>query len=415
MEAQLDDLLKDPLITSAARLWARVKERHLPIRKKDVNQYWKSRANVEVLRGRPVSTEQIKIHAFTNHIGCIQIDLMDVGRYSGHNGGTKFLLNCIDIYSRYAWSFPVPNKKPATMVPHLRKVIADVKKECKRCLITIFSDDGSEFKGVVNALLASKDIAIIRTTKKQNQAIVERFNQRIWGILNFSYFSKNQFRFVDKLPMIIRNYNDTRHQTTAQKPDSVFKDDQIPENLKWIDVTGSVEPDPIKPGDQVRVAIHRKQFEKASTALRFSQAVYTVVGKEHNRFILQDSAGKEVHEGYLLRELMLARAIEAPPIDPAPRKQLNSQVRQRRLQRQEPAFADREHTVDDSGRVSIKPRLAPANIERVRKAPVRYQSSVVPVKVAKQPVSKVAKEPLEQPAAAPTSGRTRTVPLRYRS
>ena len=370
----LEKLLDDPLITSAARLWARVKELKMPFIKRQVDDFWRGQANVEILRGKPISTTEIKIHAFTNKIGCIQIDLMDVSRYSGYNNRTKFLLNCIDVHSRYAWSFPITNKQPTAIVPHLESVIAEVEQQCPKCLITIFADDGSEFKGAVAKMLEKANISIIRTLKKQNQAIVERFNQRLWGILTFSYFSKDNFKFVDKLPQIISGYNASKHGTTKKTPNQVFLNDQTPASVKVIDLNEQVI-DPVKVGDKVRVFRSRKQFEKASTSLKFSPEVYTVSGKEHNRYLVENSKGEQLDSAFLPRELSLSKAASVPV---NVRQALNKTVRKRIVQKREPAFSDARHTVDDDGNVFVDPRIAQSGKRITRKKPV----DATPVKQA---------------------------------
>ena len=45
--------------------------------------------------------------------GSFQADLMDLQRFARWKKGFKYLLNIIDIYSRYAWSFLIKTKKPS--------------------------------------------------------------------------------------------------------------------------------------------------------------------------------------------------------------------------------------------------------------------------------------------------------------
>src|SRR3954465_7551048 len=40
-----------------------------------------------------------------------QIDLADLTSLAAHNDGFKFLLTCIDCFSRYAWAVPIKDKK----------------------------------------------------------------------------------------------------------------------------------------------------------------------------------------------------------------------------------------------------------------------------------------------------------------
>ena len=48
---------------------------------------------------------------FTNGIRDLwQTDLVDMQSLSNHNDGLKFLLTCIDTFSKYAWIRPLKNK-----------------------------------------------------------------------------------------------------------------------------------------------------------------------------------------------------------------------------------------------------------------------------------------------------------------
>ena len=47
-----------------------------------------------------------------NHIDEIHsCDLVDMGKYSRLNRGYKYIFTNIDIFSKYAWSFPIKSKK----------------------------------------------------------------------------------------------------------------------------------------------------------------------------------------------------------------------------------------------------------------------------------------------------------------
>ena len=38
------------------------------------------------------------------------VDLMDMARIASDNDGVHFVLLCIDIFSRYVWTYPLKNK-----------------------------------------------------------------------------------------------------------------------------------------------------------------------------------------------------------------------------------------------------------------------------------------------------------------
>src|SRR6267154_2642550 len=68
-----------------------------------------------------------------------QIDLVEVTSLSAYNDGFKFLLTCIDCFSRYAWVVPMKNKKASTVAEAFTSVMSERKPTY------VQSDKGSEF------------------------------------------------------------------------------------------------------------------------------------------------------------------------------------------------------------------------------------------------------------------------------
>lgn len=376
----MEALLDDPTITSAEKLYVKAKSANLKVTRKQVADFWRKQSSVQIVRGRPASTEQKKINCWTGNIGCVQIDLMDISKYKGFNGQKTFLFNAVDIHSRRAWSFPIANKRPDTILPHMQKVVADYRSTCPDCLITVSSDDGNEWRGSMDAWLRREGIERIETTHKQSMAIVERFNQTLWKNLNLSYFSKNQFRFVGDLPRLIRAYNeDYVHSGIKQKPIEVWNKVRLPSHalVPEFDLTKPDGDAPlqeaVKIGDRVRRQTNRKIFDKPSASTRYSQEIYEVVGRKHNRYVLKNVAnGDTLDSAYLARELSIANEPAPARIRAEPRERLIRQNRVRRLNRREPAFNDREHQVNDRGVVKTKKRLVAVG-KRRSKAPVRFR------------------------------------------
>jgi hypothetical protein len=76
--------------------------------------------------------------------GTCQMDLMDLSRFASHNRNYKFIFNVIDVYNRYAWSFPLKRKVPHEIAPKLEFILKQLHAP-----ICFTFDKGSEFKGNV--------------------------------------------------------------------------------------------------------------------------------------------------------------------------------------------------------------------------------------------------------------------------
>ena len=68
-----------------------------------------------------------------------QIDLVDVSKLSKENDNFKFLLVCIDVFSKYAWVITLINKKGKSVLIALEKIFKE------RQPIKIQADQGKEF------------------------------------------------------------------------------------------------------------------------------------------------------------------------------------------------------------------------------------------------------------------------------
>ena len=60
-----------------------------------------------------------------------QADLADVQHLSRYNKGYKYLLTCIDIFSKYAWVVPLKTKQGQELVKAFQTILASGRKPSK--------------------------------------------------------------------------------------------------------------------------------------------------------------------------------------------------------------------------------------------------------------------------------------------
>ena len=56
-----------------------------------------------------------------------QADLADLSSIAKYNDGYKFLLTCIDVFSKYAWAIPLKNKSSKSIVIAFTKIFEKEK------------------------------------------------------------------------------------------------------------------------------------------------------------------------------------------------------------------------------------------------------------------------------------------------
>lgn len=194
-----------------------------------------------------------------------EMDLMDTKSSSKDNDDNTFILFVIDCFSKFVWFRAVKNKSAQTISKALREIIDD---ECSQYPEAISSDLGKEFHNFrVKELLASRKIKHHRpqTASAWKCPMIERFLRTIkLKIRRYLTFTKKR-RYVDALPLIVRNYNDTVHSSTKFKPSEVtYKNTpEVYKNLRALHRKDYVvlSKQNLQTGDLVRTAIKKKPLD----------------------------------------------------------------------------------------------------------------------------------------------------------
>ena len=80
-----------------------------------------------------------------------QIDLVDLSSLSSFNDGIRYLLTCIDVFSKRAWAVPVRQKSARHVAEAFETILAD------RMCTMVQSDKGTEFlNSTFQSLLTSR-------------------------------------------------------------------------------------------------------------------------------------------------------------------------------------------------------------------------------------------------------------------
>lgn len=210
-----------------------------------------------------------------------EIDLAAFPKLASANNNITYLLVCIDTFSRFAFVRPVRSKHPHEIVKALHNIFI----QSNRKPYQIQSDAGKEFLGKdMQNFLHNQNIKfrVVQTTLKAKASLVERFNrtlrERIVRYLNWRHYSKqsNENRYIDALPMIVDDYNRSKHTSLGKlRPIDVKKENAVMvykiarERIEKQIHKKSVQKRPPKfqIGDFVRVQRKRDLFEKLSKSI----------------------------------------------------------------------------------------------------------------------------------------------------
>ena len=153
-----------------------------------------------------------------------QMDLMEMIPYSRVNKGYKYILTCIDVFSRFARALPLKNKSGDEVV----KAISHMLSSSEKPPVHIQTDSGKEFyNSHVSKLFKKHSIHHYTVYSQFKAAYVERFNRTVREKLNryFTHTGKKVWHNV--LQDVISTYNNTKHRGLLNKrPNDVTKENE---------------------------------------------------------------------------------------------------------------------------------------------------------------------------------------------
>lgn len=233
-----------------------------------------------------------------------QIDLIDMQKYSRYNGGNKYILVCIDTFSKYAWACPVKSKSADNIKQAMLKILNNDKNRYPK---NIQSDDGREFfNEKFKSLMKKFSINHYSTYSTMKASIVERFIRTIknWLWQQFSYNGTYKWN-GDELNSIMKRYNKKVHRTIGMPPNAVsyINADKL---LTTVYSHLKLRPKPkFAVGDFVRISKYKSAFSKGYTG-NWSVEIFQIVKVNTTNPItyqLQDENKQPILGGFYEQEL----------------------------------------------------------------------------------------------------------------
>jgi hypothetical protein len=267
MEELLHNLYYDPETgyTSGAKLYVKAKEIDKKITMKLVKEFLDEQATHQITKQVKKNKEYSTIisPSIRNNY---QMDIF----YNPHpkqNKNYKYLLTCIDVYSRYAFVKPMKTKAGDETFQNFKEM-CDENGLCKNLNI----DEGKEFqyKPFINYCVANNITYWVSNPEQTNKnSIIERFHRTLRNII-LRYEVANGKSYIDDLQKLISNYNNTEHRTTEAKPIDIWKDKAYNhQDIKKVD-------NPFSIGDKVRHLVGKKVFDKNSSTTTYTKKIYNI-------------------------------------------------------------------------------------------------------------------------------------------
>ena len=195
-----------------------------------------------------------------NHIDEIfAADLVEVQKFSKLNRGYRYLLTCIDIFSKFAWVIPLKDKRGITIKNALEKIFKQRKPKF------LWTDNGKEFYNKqVETLLNENNIKLYSTNNSEiKSSVVERFNRTFKNMMYKKFTENNNTIFYNILDELLNNYNNKYHSTVKMTPVEASKKINEKKIKNIYNFEKTKKPGKFKIGDRVRISLEKNIFEKS--------------------------------------------------------------------------------------------------------------------------------------------------------
>ena len=248
---------------------------------------------------RPIKRKFKKRRVIVNGIDKIwAADLADMTAFKDYNDGYTFLLLVIDTFSKYGYLIPLKNKKGETVADALKDIFK------KRKPGKLWTDKGKEFynKNV-------KDLVELYSTENEEKSsIAERWVRTIKEKMWKYFTDNNTYKYIDVLPDLVEDYNNTVHSSTKLTPKEASKKKNeltvwrnlYPDRYKKYDIIPKFSV-----GDEVRITKKKKVFEKGYTT-RWTEEIFTITEIQNTNpvtYKLADLQGEEIKGTFYEPEL----------------------------------------------------------------------------------------------------------------
>ncbi|PFX12177.1 putative uncharacterized transposon-derived protein F54H12.3 [Stylophora pistillata] len=190
-------------------------------------------------------------------------DLIEVQKLARENKGYRFILTVIDVLSKHAWAEPLKRKTGKEVTEAFQRVL---RKAQGRRPLQLQTDDGKEFYNrTFQDLMKRRDIRHFSTKGDTKGSIIERFNRTLKSKMYRYFTASNSLRYVDVLPKLVDQYNNTYHRSIGMTPAKVTDENA---DIVWYRLydkdqyAAKKKATPFKKGDRVRLNKQMRTFLK---------------------------------------------------------------------------------------------------------------------------------------------------------
>jgi hypothetical protein len=240
------------------------------------------------------------------------MDLVDMRSWSDYNEGYKWMLNVIDVWTRYAWSVPMKKKNATTVLNAFKQII----KESDRMPRRMWVDEGTEFYNhQMTRYINAHGILRYSTFGDSKSVMVERLNRTLKTEMWKQFTELQTNNWTSRHEQLLEWYNHKPHSGINKRtPYSVSR---WPDSDVRLDLCVDPKPEAFlqpkyKLGDVVRISRAKGTFPKGYTA-NWSEEQFVIRGRristcnEPPVYYLQDHQRQHIKGAFYEPEVQLVK------------------------------------------------------------------------------------------------------------
>lgn len=273
-----DKLYKKFNYPSEKRFYEILRDNNIKATHKEVKE-WIKQQNIAQVH-KPITNIKAKQRHIiaTAPYETYQMDLLDYQKYARNNNGNRYILICVDLFTRKAYAEAIKTKKPTDTKQGLSKILL------KETPSVIYSDNGNEWKGDFKKFLNEKNILHFTNEVGDHNTlgIIDRFSRTIKNAIAKYMTANNTTQWVNILEKLIKLYNNTPHTAINDiKPKNADKNPERYEigaiNFEKQKHNAKIDnrPHNLHVGDYVRIQQPKKQFKKGYE-ITYSKDIYKI-------------------------------------------------------------------------------------------------------------------------------------------
>ena len=192
--------------------------KYLNIKRREVGDFLKRQKNYQLSRNTNHIINKPILATAPNERWCI--DLIDMQRYETQNKNYRYILTCIDYFSRYTWAVAIKKKESVDVSEALEQI-------CTKAGVfphIIQKDNGGEFQGETNAFMERHNIKWINTLSysPQSNGLIENFNNQMRKMLREIMIRHNSLVWYNQIDLCCSIKNRQKNSTTKKRPMDVW-------------------------------------------------------------------------------------------------------------------------------------------------------------------------------------------------